>query len=118
VGDTLQAVKAHRYHNVLEDPGDADITAHVDFEAVGTAAREMGAKVFGPTPQGVWLKRLGITVRAAQLAAGKDERKAEEIEGAVQRLVAPDGMGILFKVLAFTHPALEACEGFSEDAAR
>jgi NADH dehydrogenase [ubiquinone] 1 alpha subcomplex assembly factor 7 len=117
VGDTLQAVKAHRYHGVLEDPGEADITAHVDFEAVGTAAREMGAKVFGPAPQGGWLTRLGITVRAAQLAAGKDERRAKDIQGAVRRLVAPDGMGLLFKVLAFAHPALEACEGFEQDAA-
>jgi NADH dehydrogenase [ubiquinone] 1 alpha subcomplex assembly factor 7 len=117
VGDTLQAVKAHRYHSALEDPGEADVTAHVDFAAVGTAAREMGAKVFGPTPQGGWLTRLGITVRAAQLAAGKDELKAKEIQSAVRRLIAPDGMGLLFKVLAFTHPALEACEGFGEDAA-
>ncbi len=116
LGDTLQAVKAHRYHSPLSDPGEADLTAHVDFEAVATAAREMGAKVFGPTPQGAWLSRLGITVRAAQLSAGKDERKANEIRGAVQRLVAPDGMGLLFKVLAFTNPALEACEGFGEDA--
>ena len=69
IGDTLQAVKGHRYHGVLDVPGEADLTAHVDFEAVATAAREMGAKAFGPVPQGVWLTRLGITVRAAQLAA-------------------------------------------------
>ncbi|MCA0200268.1 MAG: SAM-dependent methyltransferase [Proteobacteria bacterium] len=116
LGDTLQAVKAHRYHSPLADPGEADITAHVDFEAVATAAREMGVKVFGPTPQGAWLTRLGITVRGAQLAAGKDEVKAKDIRGAVERLIAPDGMGLLFKVLAFTNPALEACEGFGEDA--
>jgi NADH dehydrogenase [ubiquinone] 1 alpha subcomplex assembly factor 7 len=118
VGDTLQAVKGHRFHDPLADPGEADVTAHVDFEAVAIAAREMGAKVFGPTPQGAWLARLGITVRAARLAAGKDEAKANEIEGAVQRLIAADGMGSLFKVLAFTQPTLAACEGFGEDAAR
>lgn len=117
VGDTLQAVKAHRYHPVLNDPGEADLTAHVDFEAVATAAREMGAKVFGPTTQGAWLARLGITVRAAQLASGKGEAQAKEIQTAVQRLIAPDGMGLLFKVLAFTQPALAGCEGFEQDAA-
>ncbi|MGE4063162.1 MAG: class I SAM-dependent methyltransferase [Rhodospirillaceae bacterium] len=116
VGDTLQAVKNHKYHNVLEDPGEADLTAHVDFEAVGTAAREMGARVFGPTTQGEWLTRLGISVRAAQLGAGRDENKRQAIHGAVQRLIAPDAMGRLFKVLAFAHPALAACEGFGEDA--
>lgn len=117
IGDTLQAVKAHRYHSALADPGAVDITAHVDFEAIATAAREMGAKVFGPVPQGAWLTRLGITVRAAQLAAGKDEAQAKTIQGAVNRLIAPDAMGLLFKVLAFTHPALAACEGFAQDAA-
>lgn len=117
IGDTLQAVKAHRYHAVLDDPGEADLTAHVDFEAVATAAREMGAKVFGPVPQGAWLARLGITVRAAQLASGKGEAQAKAIQNAVQRLIAPDGMGLLFKVLAFTQPALAACEGFAQDAA-
>lgn len=116
LGDTLQAVKAHRYHDVLADAGDADVTAHVDFAAVATAAREMGAKVWGPTPQGQWLTRLGVTVRGAQLAAGKDPARAEEIKGAVERLIAPDGMGLLFKVLAFTHTALAACEGFEQDA--
>ncbi len=116
LGDTLQAVKAHRYHDVLADPGDVDITAHVDFEAVATAAREMGAKVFGPAPQGAWLTRLGITVRAHQLAAGKDTAAARAIQIAVQRLIAPDAMGLLFKVLVFANPALAACEGFSEDA--
>ena len=117
IGDTLQAVKAHRYHPVLDDPGEADLTAHVDFEAVATAAREMGAKVFGPVPQGAWLARLGITVRAAQLASGKGEAQAQDIQNAVRRLMAPDGMGLLFKVLAFTQPALAACEGFEQDAA-
>lgn len=117
IGETLQAVKAHRYHPVLDEPGEADLTAHVDFEAVATAAREMGAEVFGPIPQGAWLARLGITVRAAQLASGKGEAQARDIQTAVQRLIAPDGMGLLFKVLAFTQPALAACEGFAQDAA-
>ncbi len=116
LGDTLQAVKAHRYHDVLADAGEADVTAHVDFAAVATAAREMGAKVWGPVPQGQWLTRLGITVRAAQLTAGKDAARAQAITGAVQRLIAPDGMGLLFKALAFAHTALAACEGFEQDA--
>lgn len=116
LGDTLQAVKNHRYHDVLADPGEADITAHVDFEAISTAAREMGAKVFGPTPQGAWLTRLGITLRAAQLATGKDASTAQSIHAAVHRLIAPEGMGTLFKVLAFTQPGLAACQGFGEDA--
>ena len=98
-GDTLQAVKDHLFADPLADPGEQDLTAHVDFEAVARAATEAGALVTGPIEQGEWLKRLGIEARAAALiAANPDQREA--IEAAVARLTAPDQMGRLFKALA------------------
>jgi len=36
-GDTLQAVRAHRYCDILDEPGECDLTSHVDFEAVASA---------------------------------------------------------------------------------
>ena len=66
-GDTLQALSRHRRHGVLDDPGDADLTAHVDFSALAAAARRAGAGVFGPLPQGAFLEALGIEERAAAL---------------------------------------------------
>ncbi|MDP6706949.1 MAG: SAM-dependent methyltransferase [Alphaproteobacteria bacterium] len=108
-GDTLQAVKQHAFHDVLSGPGEADLTAHVDFQALAEAARAAGAEAHGPVPQGDFLTALGIDLRAARLAAARPERAAE-IERARSRLVAVDEMGRLFKALAVT------AEGFGPPA--
>ena len=65
-GDTLQAVRHHAYHGVLATPGSADITAHVDFEALARAARGAGAEVWGPVTQALFLRRLGLETRAVE----------------------------------------------------
>jgi NADH dehydrogenase [ubiquinone] 1 alpha subcomplex assembly factor 7 len=118
LGDTLQAVKQHRYHPVLDDLGTADLTAHVDFAPLARAATAAGAKVFGPEPQGTFLARLGIGVRTAQLARGKHAARAGEIAAATRRLTGPDGMGLLLKVMAITspEPSLAPLDGFAQDA--
>ena len=110
-GDTLQAVKRHAYHDVLSDPGEADLTAHVDFEALAEAASAAGGKAHGPLSQGAFLGALGIDSRADRLAAGSPE-KAAEIRQARDRLVAAAEMGRLFKVLAVTRPDFGAPAGF------
>lgn len=97
LGDTLQAVKNHAYVHPLTDPGACDLTAHVDFEALATAA---GCAYSRLTPQGVFLERLGITQRAQQLAAGLDGNALQDHIKAHRRLTHPDEMGNLFKVLA------------------
>ena len=102
-GDTLQAVREHKFAPVLADPGEADLTSHVDFERVAEIAREAGAFVAGPVEQGPWLERLGIQARARVLANASPER-AGEIEAARARLCRPDAMGSLFKVLAIHSP--------------
>jgi NADH dehydrogenase [ubiquinone] 1 alpha subcomplex assembly factor 7 len=112
LGDTLQAVKDHAYHPVLATLGEADLTAHVDFGTLAQVARAAGAKVHGPTPQGTWLSRLGIHLRTTQLTRGRPAAEAARIAGAVRRLVAPDGMGLLFKVMALSHPRVPDLDGF------
>jgi NADH dehydrogenase [ubiquinone] 1 alpha subcomplex assembly factor 7 len=97
----------------LENPGEADLTAHVDFEAIAAAAEEAGARVYGPVPQGTFLRRLGIELRAEHLKSGKDAKTNAAIDTALTRLTAPaPGMGELFKALAFTHGGLPAPPGF------
>ena len=115
-GDTLQAVKSHRYHGVLDDLGRADLTAHVDFARIGQIARTAGLRALGPQPQGSWLAALGLGLRVAQLTRGKSEAESAAIAAAAKRLSAPDGMGLLFKVMAFAHPSLARIEGFAQDA--
>jgi len=110
-GDSLQAVRAGRPADPLADPGEADLTAHVDFAAFAAAARAAGAATFGPLPQGMFLVRLGLYQRTDQLARANPAR-TQSLIGAAQRLAEPGLMGRLFKALALSHPALPAPAGF------
>ncbi|HMA52211.1 MAG TPA: SAM-dependent methyltransferase [Magnetospirillaceae bacterium] len=110
VGDTLQAVRGHQPAPVLQTPGEADLTAHVDFDALARAAD--GAKVSPIVGQGSFLRRLGIELRAERLAAAHPE-KAEDLLTGCHRLINPGGMGTLFKVLALSSPTLPDLPGFA-----
>ena len=110
-GDTLQAVRGHEHAPVLHDPGEQDLTAHVDLEAVGRAASDAGAAVSGVIGQGEWLNRLGIGARAAALA-GSNPKRADELASAVQRLTARAEMGTLFKAIAIHSPDWPTPAGF------
>lgn len=100
-GDTLQAVRNHRFADPLADPGNQDLTAHVDFEAMARSAHSAGAAVHGPLPQGKWLERLGIRQRAHSLIASNPDKR-HDIEIAVDRLCGREEMGELFKVMAIS----------------
>lgn len=110
-GDTLQAVRGHRYVPTLVDPGEQDLTAHVDFEALGKAAREAGARVTPVVTQGEWLNSLGIGARAAAIATANPKR-VPELESAVDRLCHEEQMGQLFKVMAIYSPDWPVPAGF------
>jgi SAM-dependent MidA family methyltransferase len=98
-GDTLQAVHGHRFAPVLDNPGEQDLTSHVDFEAIAAAARDAGASATPLVTQGAWLGRLGIGARAEALGKA-NPGKVGEIRDALERLTAPGQMGELFKVMA------------------
>ncbi len=111
-GETLQAVRGHQRHDVLAAPGDADLTAHVDFAAFAEAATSVGARAWGPAPQGAFLTALGLAERRAALLKQATSSQARDIESACRRLIDPAEMGTLFKALALTGPALSAPAGF------
>ena len=114
LGDTLQAVAGHAYIDPLQSPGEADLTAHVDFEALAQSAESIGGRIHGPILQRDFLLRLGIKQRAATLKANASRDMALEIELALSRLTASgaQGMGELFKALAIADPKLGALPGF------
>ncbi len=114
LGDTLQAVAGHSFTDPLRAPGKADLTAHVDFEAVAQCAESMGARIHGPIRQRDLFLRLGIEERAAALKANAPRSKAADIEIAFSRLIAEGarGMGELFKAIAIAAPELGALPGF------
>lgn len=109
-GPTLQAVRAHRKVDPLAHPGEADLTARVDFDALAAIARRAGCRV-QTADQGAWLEAMGIGLRAATLAKAMPD-EAEAVEAARRRLVNPDEMGTLFKVLALTAPGWPQGAGF------
>ena len=104
VGDTLQAIAKHQFADVLARPGEADITSHVDFEALAAAITTMGAKAYGPVTQGDFLVKMGLREREEMLRKRADARARIRLSKGAQRLVAGNQMGQLFKVLAVTHP--------------
>lgn len=111
-GDTLQAVRRHQYWPVLASPGKADITAHVDFDAIAHSAVDKGAAAWGPVPQGVFLNRLGLAARIATLSAGKTPAEIETIHRGAHRIAAAEEMGEVFKALCLSSPSLPAPAGF------
>ena len=112
IGDTLQAVHAHHFANVYAQPGENDLTAHVDFATLAAAAITEGARVKGPVDQGFFLTAIGIDARAAALAAASPER-AKQIATDRKRLIGTDEMGSLFKMLALTAPGWPTPAGFA-----
>jgi SAM-dependent MidA family methyltransferase len=112
VGDSLQAIRNGRPGNPLCEPGEADLTAHVDFAAIAQAAQGAGAQVQGPAPQGRFLTSLGLFPRTHQLARTCAPGQAMALLDAASRLAEPQRMGRLFKVLALCHPALPPLPGF------
>ena len=110
-GDTLQAVRGHRFAPLLDKPGEQDLTAHVDFEVLGKAARDAGAVVTDVVMQGEWLELLGIRERAKALGRAHPERSAE-IDAARSRLCDKEAMGALFKVVGIHSPDWPAPAGF------
>jgi NADH dehydrogenase [ubiquinone] 1 alpha subcomplex assembly factor 7 len=116
-GDTFQAIARHSFTDPLENPGQADVTAHVDFEALVRAAEDLGARVHGPVPQGEFLKRLGIETRAATLMAKTTPEVSADISGAMKRLIGGGrgGMGSMFKVLAISEPSITSLAGLSDE---
>ncbi len=105
-GDSLQALRGKRFADPLAGPGEADLTAHVDFAALAQAATSAGARAFGPMAQGAFLTALGIGLRAERLRASG--AAARDLTLALERLTGAGGMGTLFKVLALASPGLPA----------
>jgi SAM-dependent MidA family methyltransferase len=110
-GETLQAVGGHRFADVLADPGENDLSAHVDFTALAGAARQGGAAVFGPRSQGAFLADLGLAERAEQLIKA-NAGAARDLLAAARRLMDPDEMGTLFKALALLPASAGTPPGF------
>ena len=116
VGDTFQAIARHSFADPLKHPGQTDVTAHVDFQALARAAEDVGARAHGPVTQSEFLQRLGIEARAASLMAKATPEVSETVAVALKRLIdsGRGGMGSMFKVLAVSDRNLTELVGLSD----
>lgn len=115
LGDSFQAIKSHEFTDPLEEPGLADVTAHVDFAHVLDTGREYGLTGHGPVSQRDFLVSLGVRERAAQLMENMENMfAAQQFMIGLQRLIEPDQMGTLFKVVAFTGTDQPEVPGFED----
>jgi NADH dehydrogenase [ubiquinone] 1 alpha subcomplex assembly factor 7 len=115
-GDTFQAIARHSFADPLKFPGQVDVTAHVDFQALARAAEDVGARVHGPVTQGQFLQRLGIEARAVSLMAKATPEVSENISAALKRLTegGRSGMGSMFKVIGISDSNLTELVGLSD----
>lgn len=112
LGSTLQAVRLHRKVDPFACPGDADLTALVDFAALVPVAEAQGARWLGTVEQGSWLRALGIGARAKALARAA-QHVAPAIHAAAARLTEREEMGALFKVMGLAAPGWPDGAGFA-----
>ncbi|WP_374283381.1 class I SAM-dependent methyltransferase [Novosphingobium sp.] len=110
-GSTLQAVRAHLKVDPFVGPGEADLTAHVDFATLAQIAQSRGVRWLGTVPQGRWLRELGIEARAEALAQVAPQHAAA-IDSAKERLIGEGQMGVLFKVMGLAAPGWPGGAGF------
>ncbi len=116
LGETLQAMRGHDYVDPLNDPGEADLTTHVDFQRLAAIALRRGNTISGPILQADFLEALGIRQRGERLQKSATVAQANAIALAVNRLTdrSPKQMGSLFKVLCFRHSSAPNPAGFNE----
>jgi SAM-dependent MidA family methyltransferase len=118
LGDSFQAVRHHQKVDPLTEPGEVDLSAHVDFRAVGRRALEAGADVYGPLAQGAFLRRLGIELRLERLAERATPEQRQGLASGCARLIEPGQMGELFQAIAFTGPGAPVPPGFLPEEKR
>ncbi len=111
-GNTLQAIKYHSYHPVLNNIGSADLTAHVDFLALSQAAQSENVNIHGMVPQGAFLMRLGAGERTTSLCKISNHEQQQSLISGLARLADPTEMGELFKVMAITSKQITQADGF------
>jgi NADH dehydrogenase [ubiquinone] 1 alpha subcomplex assembly factor 7 len=106
IGDTLQAVHRHRFADPLAQPGEADVTAQVDFAALKQTAADLGLAAFGPMPQGEFLLKLGLAARCDSLSRNATAAQQAALVSGAARLADPRQMGLLFKMLVLQSSGL------------
>ncbi|KAJ6683853.1 hypothetical protein OIU85_007540 [Salix viminalis] len=119
VSDSLQAIRKHKFINILDDPGSADLSAYVDFASIRHSAEEVSEdiSVHGPMTQSQFLGALGINFRVEALLQNCTDEQADSLRTGYWRLVGegeapfwegpdeqvPIGMGTRYLAMAIVN---------------
>ena len=96
-GDTLRGFKKHKLHDFLQDPGQADVTADVDFKYVESKCDKNKVLFYGPQTQEKFLLQLGMRTRLEMLKeSATTHRDKANLSKAYGMLLHSD-MGTRFK---------------------
>lgn len=107
---TLMCHRQHQSHdNPFVDIGRQDITAHVDFTHVAESGFDAGFKIAGYTNQASFLLSLGIL---EMVNTSDDVAMEYNTSQQLKKLLDPQEMGELFKVIALQKGPNQALQGF------
>lgn len=107
--DTFRAFKCHKLHDPLVEPGSADLTADVDFEAMRKVIVDKSdVLVYGPVSQRQFLLNMGIEYRLEKLRSNANGQEIASLDFSYGMLVDADKMGERFKFMAIVPASLGA----------
>ena len=113
-GDTFQALSEHQTVSPFKNPGNADLTAHVNFKRLADIAEDASCRSLGPASQRNFLLSLGLEQRFESLSLKANNQQKTDLLAARNRLIGMDQMGILFNVLAVTKKDATSPAGFEK----
>ena len=97
--DTLQSVKKHKKNNLFNNLGKADITSLVNFGLIKEYLVKNKLNVKNIVTQSFFLKKMGILNRAEILSLKMNFKQKSDLHARIKRLLHPNFMGEIFKVL-------------------
>ncbi len=113
--DTMMSIKEHKFSNILNTFGNADITYKLNFKILKKIIKNLKLKCQAITSQRNFLINLGILQRAEILSKKLPFSKKADIYYRLKRLIDKDQMGNLFKVMLITDKNINFKTGFEVD---
>ncbi len=110
--NTLQSVLNHKYNDVLNNFGNADITYSINFNLLKKIINKFKLKTIGIANQDKFLTNLGILKRAEMISINLPFSKKADIYYRLKRLIDKDFMGKLFKVMFISKKNINFKIGF------
>ena len=110
--NTLKSIFNHKFNDILNNFGQADITHNINFKFIEKILKNFNLKINGKNNQKNFLKNLGILKRAEIISNKLPFSKKINIYYRIKRLIDKESMGELFKVILATNKKVKFNKGF------